>query len=132
MNNKGFTLIELISTIALLAIIALISFVSINGVIKNNKISNCENLVKNIKVAAREYVSDNRYKFNDNNNKTIDVKTLIDEKYLKGPIINPFTNEEISGKDISVKIELNSDYSSKEIHVYNKNGNEINCYDGSW
>ena len=45
MNNKGFTLIELIATIALLAIIATISFVSINEVIKNSKIKNCENLL---------------------------------------------------------------------------------------
>ena len=52
MNRKGFTLIELVATIALLANIAIISFVSINGVIDKSKIDNCKSLVSNIKSAS--------------------------------------------------------------------------------
>ena len=48
MNNKGFTLIELIATIALLAIIATISFVAISGVVQSSKKRDCETLVGNI------------------------------------------------------------------------------------
>ena len=49
MNNKGFTLVELIATIALLSIIAIISFVSINGVIDQSRVNDCENVVRSIK-----------------------------------------------------------------------------------
>ena len=73
--KNGFTLIELIATIALLAIIAIISFVSINGVVNQSKVNNCESLMMNIKTAAKEYVSDNRYNFNNNN--SFKIKLII-------------------------------------------------------
>lgn len=115
MNRRGFTLIELIVTIALLAIIALISFVSINGVIKQNKINNCNILVNNIKNATSEYVSDNRYKNLNIDNFT--AKKLIDGNYLSSPIVNPFTKEEISPDSILISIELNSDYTLKKATI---------------
>ena len=138
MNNKGFTLVELVATIALLAVISVISFVSINTVVSNSKISNCEKLVQSIKTATKEYVSENRYNssFDSNNDKIewIDADTLINghEKYLVGPIVNPFNNEVITASDISIRITLNGDYSANEINVYNKMGNKVNCESGSW
>ena len=42
MNNKGFTMVELIATIALLSVIMVISFVSINAVLDNSKINECK------------------------------------------------------------------------------------------
>ena len=117
MNKKGFTLVELVATIALLAIIAIISFVSINAVLEDSRVKNCENLVKSIKVAAKEYVSDNRYDFDNNNTRTISVKTLIEGKYLTDEIKNPFnTSEDVTNK-IEVSIQLNDDYSAKSITV---------------
>ena len=117
MKRKGFTLIELVATIALLAIIAIISFVSINSVINQSKVSNCKSLVANIKSAAKEYVSDNRYKLDNNNNLIITAKTLIDGKYLSSPIINPFDSSEISSDDVTITIELNSDYTAKNVTI---------------
>lgn len=111
MNRRGFTLIELIVTIALLAILALISFVSINAVIKQSRTNDCKTLVNNIKMATSEYISDNRYRNLDINNFT--AKKLIDGKYLSSPIINPFTKEEINSESILISIELNSDYTLK-------------------
>ena len=116
MNNKGFTLIELIATIALLAIIVTISFVSINSIITQSKIKNCETLVNNIKTATKEYISDNRYKNLDINNFTVDK--LIDSKYLSGPIYDPFDkSQELDSSEISIIIELNNDYTAKNIVV---------------
>lgn len=114
MNNKGFTLIELIATIALLAIVALISFVSITNVLEDRKNADCNTLVNNIKMATKEYVSDNRY---NGISEKITAKELIDEKYLKGNIINPYTKEEMDSKSISISIELNADYTVKNITV---------------
>ena len=117
MDNKGFTLIELIVTIALLSIIAIISFVSINAVIVQSKVNNCENIVRSINNASKEYVSDNRYKFVNNNDLYITADTLIVGDYLSGSIINPFTNEEIIANTIEIKIELNNDYTMKNVII---------------
>lgn len=143
-NNKGFTLIELIVTIALLAVIAIISFVSINGVINQSKVNNCENLRKNIITAAKEYVSDNRYK-NDFNVViagvkkivTIDVKTLTDDFYLSEEIVNPFKSSVIvAGDKLKIKITLNADYSANSVSIYKKDAsdpdNMYTCSEDWW
>jgi len=133
MNNKGFTLIELIATIALLAIIAIISFVSINGVINQNKVNNCESLIMNIKTAAKEYVSDNRYNanFDADNDKIerIDVKSLVDNHYLSDEIVYPFDNSKnVDGDKIEIKIELKDDYSAGSIFIYKNDIIDENVY----
>lgn len=115
MNNKGFTLIELLATVALLAIIVTISFVSINSMIKQNKVNNCETIVNNLKSATSEYVSDNRYKDLNINNFT--AKVLVDNNYLKGKIKNPFNNSDIKAEDIKILIELNDDYTLKSATI---------------
>ena len=133
MNNKGFTLIELIITIALLAVISIISFVSINGVIEDNRVRNCENLGKSIISAAKEYVSDNRYSFTNNNDQIIDANDLISDNYLSGEIVNPFNNKKINNtENIKITIKLNSDYTAKEVIIKNNSGNEYNCDVESW
>ena len=67
-----------------------------NGVINQSKVNNCESLMMNIKTAAKEYVSNNRYEntFDSNNDKIeiIDVDKLIDGHYLSEEIVNPFDN----------------------------------------
>lgn len=132
MNNKGFTLIELIATIALLSIIVIISFVSINGVIKQSKISDCENLVRSIKSATKEYVSDNRYSFTNNNDFSITAEDLINAKYLSSPIVNPFTNEEITSGSVIIDIKLKNDYTAGNIDVKNISNEIVNCNSEEW
>ena len=55
MNNKGFTLVELIATIAILALIVTISVPIVTSVINNSKEKNYTILVSNIKTAAKTY-----------------------------------------------------------------------------
>ena len=123
MNNKGFTLIELIATILLLAIISLISFVSINKVVEQNKINNCHTIVDNIKTAANEYVSDNRYNSSfienvpDSKIIQINAQVLTEGNYLSAPIVNPFDKTEISANSVIINIELNDNYTSKSIEI---------------
>lgn len=125
MNNKGFTLIELIATIALLAVIATISFVAISGVIQSSKNRECEALKGNIESVVRDYASDNRYNKSFINGivdyKTnINVQVLLDENYLKGPIKNPYTKEDYSASElnaINISIVFNRDYTVKDAEV---------------
>lgn len=121
MNNKGFTLIELIATIALLAVISLISYVSITKVLEQNKINQCETLVNNIKSAAKEYVSDNRYNkdfinsLKEGNEIDLPLSELVNNNYLTGELKNPITDEPIKISDVKINIDLNENFSVKEV-----------------
>ena len=121
-RNKGFTLIELIATIALLSIIVVISFVSINKVLDQSKTNDCNSLVSSIKSSAKDYVSDNRYnnefvKKVNNYKVTINADTLTTSNYLTSPIINPYTKEEITASTITINIELYNNYTVKTVTV---------------
>ena len=106
MNRKGFTLIELIATIALLAIIVMIAVPIVNGVIQKNKRDNCQILRNNIIRAAELYVSDNKYDLSWSANQITIHKSQYGE-YLNSSIKNPCTNEEYS-EDIIVTFKKNS------------------------
>ena len=126
MNRKGFTLIELIATIVLLGIISSISFVSITKVLKQNKIDNCHTLINNIKSAAKEYVSDNRYK-NPFSTKRVETtaKYLVDNNYLSQPIYDPYEKNEMTSSEltaIKVIIDLYDNYTVKTVTVQNEGG----------
>lgn len=123
MNNKGFTLIELIATIALLAVISSISYVSITKVLEQSKINQCETLVNNIKSAAKKYVSDNRYNDvfikdeNDNYRYSVELSLseLVNNNYLDGEFKNPITDEPIAINEVIINIDLNNNFSVKEV-----------------
>lgn len=131
-DNKGFTLIELIITIALLAVISIISFVSITGVINQSKINDCESLLLNIKSAAKEYVSDQRYSLSSKDDLNITAERLVTAKYLSSPIKNPFSNEEITPSSIKIEIKLKEDYSADTVTIKNGSNEKIICENGKW
>lgn len=142
MNNKGFTLVELIATIALLAVISVISFVSINGVIENNKVSNCEDLVNNIKSVSKEYFSDYRYKLSEINKHyklsdyeyAISFQELLSKEYLTSAPKNPFSNDEVLNTMTNyAKVKLKTDYTVDTIEVVkiiNGSFQQIDCENG--
>ena len=91
MNNRGFTLIELIVTIALLALISTISVSVIGNIRGKHNVNSYYELLKNVESAAKLYVTDNRYnlksvgidiKCPDNNTFTISLQKLVDNGYL--------------------------------------------------
>lgn len=91
MNNRGFTLIELIVTIALLALISTISVSVIGNIRGKHNVNAYYELLKNVESAAKLYVTDNRYnlksvgidiKCPNNNTFTISLQQLVDRGYL--------------------------------------------------
>ena len=91
MNNRGFTLIELIVTIALLALISTISVSVIGNIRGKHNVNAYYELLKNVESAAKLYVTDNRYnlksvginiKCPNNNTFTISLQQLVDNGYL--------------------------------------------------
>ena len=60
-NNKGFTLIEVLAVIVILALLMAIMVPSVNSILEKNKKSSYEDLKKSILQAAKMYMSDHRY-----------------------------------------------------------------------
>jgi len=65
MNNKGFTLVELIAIIVLLALVMSIGAISVTTVIKKAKEKDYELLVENIKGAVEMYYQERTYSKTD-------------------------------------------------------------------
>ena len=98
-NKKGFTLVEIIITLAIVITITTVavgSYIGISGQKKKEEWS----LVKNqIETAAEQYFSFNKYKYEDftegNVTGTISVSTLVGSDYLN-KIVDPRTNKEVN------------------------------------
>ena len=144
MNNKGFTLMELIATIVLLGVLASVSFVSITAVLENSKEKNCVSLSKNLISAGTEFASDNRYKTSNNKDAyneyhassvmgspdtngmriaKIPLSLLIKYKYLSEPIAYPYDkSQNIDVAHTEIHITLNPDYTIKEGKIIETSG----------
>ena len=120
LNNKGFSLIEVLAVIVILGVLATIMIPAANQMLNENKENSLKNLEKSIKSATKVYMSDNRYDIDldgncDDPNNTrnitkikeetiteskISLARLINAKVLTtnadGKIINPKTNNEIN------------------------------------
>ena len=62
LNNKGFTLVELLAVVVILSILLAFMYPNVNKLINENKEKNYEKLESSIKSAAKMYISDYRYK----------------------------------------------------------------------
>lgn len=101
MNKKGFTLTELMAVLILLSIVTVISVTSVltardkanSSIDKNTELLICNE--------AKRYLSDN-----GSNSTCINVETLVDEDYLKDPIVNDSAkNEELMKRSVHITIE---------------------------
>lgn len=108
MKNKGFTLIELIFVIVILSMLSLILVPTIQNLIKKNTDNMCTTLNESILSSAKDYMTNTRY---ENNyacytEYTVSLETLINQNYIKGPIIDPRTKEELDTSQV-VKFAYN-------------------------
>ena len=114
-DNKGFTLVELIATIVLLSLVMGIGAFSITQIINNAKDKDYKLLIENINNAVELYYQECKF-VNDNCDTTITLGFLVNNGYLKGnskitegankdkmTLVNPKTDENISG--CSIKYE---------------------------
>ena len=101
MNKKGFTIVELLVTVALLAIISTISVISITSFINKNKENNYEILKNTIIQASKEYVADNRY---GNIDSSITAQYLLDNHYITSGLTDPKTGKNIDLNSVIITI----------------------------
>ena len=122
MNNKGFTMVELIMVILILGILALLATPNVLKMLERNKRNDYNDTIDSIIEASKLYASDNRYnlQFVDENGNatfckpdddndiytTITLNDLVNSKNLSSPIKNSCTNDNLDLNTISVKITL--------------------------
>lgn len=120
MNNKGFTLIEMIMVIAILAMLAVLTTPNVIKMINKNKADNYNSVIDSIVSSCDLYVSDKRYELRFNNtcptesesstiteiSTFITLQDLVNSKDISTPIRNECTNEELNYDTIKINIIL--------------------------
>ena len=93
MNNKGFTMIEVIAIIALLGIILVISMPKFFSMRNENKVKEKEKLVQLIVNSGAQYLINNRSPLGTQ----VTIVTLCSEEYIKCPLVDPVDNLNMGG-----------------------------------
>lgn len=136
MNNKGFTLVELLATIMILALIAGISMISYSGYLNRSKDKTEEIFKKNISDYIDAFITSNTNNFSDNtlvgsnvysqkyNNHTITFQDLIDSNIINAKDLKNNTNNKVCSTNTNITIYRDNNYVYCFI-VY------LNCLDSS-
>lgn len=147
LNNKGFTLIEILAVVAMITIISLIAVPSVLSVINTGKDSSYEVLMKNVNTASKnlfeevEYMDGTIYHYEIDGSKkgkiiiqddeqdkyiTTNLQTLVKNGFLEGTndsqsIINPQNNEILNGCEIKIIKVIKDNKISYEIKDLSRN-----------
>ena len=105
MNNKGFTLMEILGVITLLAILSTLIILSVNKSLKDSKETLYQQQIEEIKAAAGMWRTDNIEIIPDNDYCIVSLQQLKDEGYIKKDIINPKTDAPFD--NITLGVSLN-------------------------
>lgn len=116
-NNKGFTLVELLSIISLLSLISVIVVVVFGEVITNAKTNSYEVSLNEVQSGAVDYISENDNGKNwgdfvgDDVYKCVTIQNLIDKGFFDSDIIGTKYNDEggVITADDKVLVVRNSD-----------------------
>ena len=106
MRKNGFTLVEMITVIAIMIALSAIAFFSISGIVRNSTDKLYKLQINSILDASRTYAVENANMLSDNNEITLcDLKR---SSLLENDLKNPLTEEEFDNSLI-VRISKNSD-----------------------
>ena len=118
MNNKAFTLMELLATIIIISLITALAVPAVINQIANNKSKIDDATKKIIYNAAELYMTNNisEYPKLSGNKYCISLDRLVDAGILETPINDYKTGDTISlTKKVSVSVNSNNEYDSFEI-----------------
>lgn len=124
-KKNGFTLVELLVTIAIMLTILIISIVSIVNLNDKKKESAWNQVQEEVKTAAEQYFSSNEYYLQDIDNSSVfvSVGTLVKEDYLN-KVTNPLTGKNVNSCDLVYVSKVDGDL------VYNYcDSDDENCKD---
>ena len=116
-KKTGFTLIEIIATIAILGIMSVIAIVSVNGIIQKGKEEHYKSIEENSALATESYVQTNRDDLPKNigEKKKIPLRILVEKNYIEPP-------EDYYNK------QCNLDNSYVIVYKYSKNSYSYKTY----
>ena len=116
MNNKGFTLIEVVTAVVIMSLLGTIAVTSMMSVLKSGNDKYYKNQEDMVIMAAKEYYSDHKGELPiESDTSTITLDELIESDYIdtvkdsKGNICNgqsTVTVSKIDNKKYKYKVEL--------------------------
>ncbi len=92
MNNKGFTLIELVVVLVILALVSGIGVISYKNIFKSVEENYYHTLENNLKISGNEYYKDHRDELPVDGYSSVALGDLIDNHYIE-PIKDTNGNE---------------------------------------
>ena len=126
-NKKGFTLIELLAVIVILGIILVIATTNVIKSISTSREKAKYTAAKEIGSIAEAYIATEGVKENDEENKCVDIKTLIEKGYLEKDVTNPLTGENggnFEGQMVCISSKKSQDGYEPSDGSYNFDGYE--------
>jgi len=120
LKKNGFTLVELIVTIALIGLLIGFGSSYLIKYFNNLKQESYEIMVVSVEAAAKSYVDDNKYSNealipSEGEGYIITTEILIENDYLDSSMSNPKTGEKLTGNE---KIEIKADYEGNLRYEY--------------
>ena len=112
-NKKGFTLVEILTVIAIMAIILLIAIPSTKQISLNIKDNEYDTKVELILSAAKIYGGNNQSLFGSEKEIEITVRTLISESLLKSDV----SRSENCNEDIGCLIDPRNNMSMNDVII---------------
>ena len=124
MNNRGFTLVELLTVVVILGLISSIGVISYNKVINKGYINYYNSLENSLEVAATSYYKDNRSKRPGNGEvcSYVTVDELVNNNYVD-KVLDKNKSETCGNSKVYIRRESSGSYSYKTA---------LNCDNGNY
>ena len=119
MNNKGFTMVEVLGVVTILVIISLFTFPIISS-LTNDTTSKNKQFLDSLYQATETYLEMNYERFKNNEISYISASKLIEEGLLSNNLINPNTNKRVIDEDGVVEATRDVDNSFKYNYAINQ------------
>ena len=125
MNNKGFTLVELLAVIIIISLLALLANTSVTKVVRDSKSELYASQIQMIKLAAESWGSENIDKLPDSGQcKYLTLGDLKNYGLLDSSVKNPKTDKEFSN-NLNIKITATENKFGKTNISYEVDSNDI-------
>lgn len=141
LDNKGFTLVEVIAVVVILSVLSLLIVPSISGLLNRSKENSYNDLINSIKLSCEQYINDNRYNISIgscNNNgicyvNKVSVSFLVENGYLTPSGTDGNVDYIVNPKDKKSKMDMENSYVKVTFDKNNKRIiYDLNAEDLKW